>query len=135
MLLLMSSQPPKAVLELHMCALDTQGCSFLKESVPSLQAPSCPATRWSAFVSSCHACRLQDDTRSDPAVLQHLKAEASYAGSVLQGLEGLEEELHRDMAGRVPDQEAGPPFLSSSDQRDTPRLPGQVGVWRGFFLY
>ncbi|CAL5221645.1 g3872 [Coccomyxa viridis] len=44
---------------------------------------------------------LRDDERENPEVLDHLKAEAAYAKQVLADTEKLQEELYKELRGRI----------------------------------
>ncbi|KAI3426332.1 hypothetical protein D9Q98_008705 [Chlorella vulgaris] len=53
---------------------------------------------------------LRDDDRADPDVLAHLEAEAAYAKAVLADTEGLQEQLYREMRGRIQEADQSAPL-------------------------
>ncbi|CAD7697011.1 unnamed protein product [Ostreobium quekettii] len=57
---------------------------------------------------------MRDDERKDPAVLDHLKRENDYAKAAMADSEGLQEELFREMKGRIKEDD------QSAPQRDGP---------------
>ena len=52
---------------------------------------------------------LRDDTRSDPQVLAHLRAETAYAEAVLAPAQALIEELYREIVGRIKQDDSSVP--------------------------
>lgn len=50
--------------------------------------------------------------RSDRRVVEHLEAENAYAREVLEPVAGLTEELYREMAERIPQEDESVPYLS-----------------------
>ncbi|KAF8063007.1 dapb1 [Scenedesmus sp. PABB004] len=50
---------------------------------------------------------LRDDARSDPAVLAYLKAENDYTSAALADTAGLQDELYREMRGRIQEADVG----------------------------
>ncbi|KAJ9533270.1 hypothetical protein QJQ45_018383 [Haematococcus lacustris] len=90
---------------------------------PSVQP--CPECRTNALVQPKPSCCprqddpfhwLRDDSHSDPKILEYLRSESQYARAVLghSNLSALAQALRRDMAGRVPLHEAGPPWQASA---------------------
>ncbi|KAL4433270.1 hypothetical protein ABPG77_003318 [Micractinium sp. CCAP 211/92] len=52
---------------------------------------------------------LRDDDRKDPAVIAHLEAEAAYTKAVLADTEELQEQLYREMRGRIQEADQSAP--------------------------
>jgi len=52
---------------------------------------------------------LRDDTRSDPRVLAHLRAETAYAEAVLQPAKPLIDELYREIVSRIKEDDSSVP--------------------------
>ena len=52
---------------------------------------------------------LRDDTRSDPQVLAHLRAETAYAESVLKPAQPLIERLYEEIVGRIKEDDSSVP--------------------------
>ncbi|MGH8237575.1 MAG: S9 family peptidase, partial [Steroidobacteraceae bacterium] len=52
---------------------------------------------------------LRDDTRSDPQVLAHLRAETAYADSVLAPAQPLIDLLYREIVGRIKEDDSSVP--------------------------
>lgn len=46
-------------------------------------------------------CRLRDDDRKAPDVITYLNAENDYTAAVMADTEGLQEELYKEMRGRI----------------------------------
>jgi oligopeptidase B len=53
---------------------------------------------------------LRDDTRTDPEVLAHLQAENAYTDAILAPLVPLEDELFREIVGRIQQDDATVPY-------------------------
>jgi oligopeptidase B len=54
---------------------------------------------------------LRDDTRSDPKVLDYLRAENRYADAVLAPMASLETAVRKELAERIPAQDSSVPFM------------------------
>ena len=54
---------------------------------------------------------LRDDTRSNPQVLEYLKAENAYTDQVLEPLKGLRKAIRDEIASRVPPMDSSVPYL------------------------
>jgi oligopeptidase B len=52
---------------------------------------------------------LRDDTRTDPQVLAHLRAETAYAEAVLAPAQALIDELYREIVGRIKQDDSSVP--------------------------
>ena len=68
---------------------------------------------------------LRDDTRSDPKVLDYLRAENQYADGALAAMSGLETTVRKELAERVPAQDSSVPFLENGYWYYTRFLPGK----------
>lgn len=53
---------------------------------------------------------LRDDSREDPVVLAHIKAENAYTDAVMAPLEGFVEKLYEELVGRVKQDDSTVPF-------------------------
>src|SRR5262245_55663534 len=73
---------------------------------PPLPHPPTPSVRVHR-VTTAHGVRqdpfywLRDDTRSDPEVLAHLRAETTYAEEMLRPAQPLIEQLYGEIVGRI----------------------------------
>lgn len=54
---------------------------------------------------------LRDDTRQDPAILEHLRLENRYTERVMQPLSELRDELYKEMVGRIKQEDESVPYL------------------------
>lgn len=54
---------------------------------------------------------LRDDTREDPEILAHLRAENRYLEAVLEPASELRETLYQELVHRIPNDEAAPPVF------------------------
>ena len=94
------------------------------------EAPPVAAQR-PHLVPSPHGARedeyywLRDDTRTSPEVLAYLAAENAYAERQLAALEGARDQLYREMAARVPQDDATVPVFEDGDWRYTRFAAGQ----------
>jgi oligopeptidase B len=52
---------------------------------------------------------LRDDRRSDPAVLDHLRAENAHFAAHRAAFQGLEDQLYAEMLGRIEEDDSSPP--------------------------
>jgi len=57
---------------------------------------------------------LRDDSRADPRVLAHLKAENAYADSFMEPFSGLRQTLYKEMLGRIQEDDTQVPFKFGS---------------------
>ena len=71
---------------------------------------------------------LRDDERQDPAVLAHLKAEAAYTKAVLADTEALQDELYREMRGRIQEADQGTPIRRGGAQQRGRGAAGDVAA-------
>src|SRR4051812_482987 len=53
---------------------------------------------------------LRDDTRKNPEMLDHLKAENAFADAALAPLKPLQEKLYAEIVGRIKQDDASVPF-------------------------
>src|ERR1043165_2114477 len=80
---------------------------------PSQQPPT-PAVRMHR-VTAAHGVRedpfywLRDDTRSDPQVLEHLRAETAYAEAILAPAQPLIDRLYAEIVGRIQEDDSSVP--------------------------
>src|ERR1700722_2764828 len=98
----------------------TETVSQKPARIPAAQAAvlSPPiAARKSYQVTSPHGSReddyywLRDDTRKSKDVLDYLKAENAYAADVLAPTHALQDELYKELAGRIKQDDASVPVL------------------------
>lgn len=54
---------------------------------------------------------LRDDTREDPEILEHLRAENRYLEAILEPAADLRETLYQELIHRIPNDEAAPPVF------------------------
>jgi len=68
---------------------------------------------------------LRDDTRSNPKVLDYLRAENRHADGVLASMAGLETTVRKELAGRLPAQDSSVPFIEHDYWYYSRFLPGK----------
>ncbi|WP_312925243.1 oligopeptidase B [Atlantibacter hermannii] len=56
---------------------------------------------------------LRDDTRSDPEVLEYLNQENDYGRRVMASQQALQDQLLKEMIGRVPQRDASAPYVKN----------------------
>src|SRR5689334_8729508 len=54
-------------------------------------------------------CWLRDDTRKNPELLAYLAAENAYADAVMTGAKPLQEQLYKEIVGRIKQDDASVP--------------------------
>jgi oligopeptidase B len=54
---------------------------------------------------------MRDDTRQDPAVLAHLRAETAYAATMLAATRGLQQRIYDEIVGRIAQQDRSVPVF------------------------
>ncbi|CAL8468613.1 g8153 [Coccomyxa elongata] len=72
-----------------------------------------------------HYYWLRDDDRENPEVLDHLRAETAYAKQVLADTEGLQEELYKELRGRIQEADQSVPLREDGYYYYTRTLDGQ----------
>lgn len=83
-------------------------------SPPRIKPPKAPARPFR--IASAHGVRedayywLRDDTRTDPEVLEYLRAETAYADALLAPHEPLMDRLYEEMVGRIKQDDTSVPF-------------------------
>ncbi len=87
-----------------------------------LRRPHAVHSRFGTRIDPYHW--LRDDSRSDPAVLAHLRAENAYADAMLEPRTGLREQLRAELAGRIPDADASVPARHNGWWYQTRDEPG-----------
>jgi len=81
-------------------------------------APKAPLPRLEPReIASPHGVRvdeyawMRDDTRSDPEVLEHLRAENAYRDAVVAHLKPLEDAVYAEIVGRIKQDDSSVPYL------------------------
>ena len=78
----------------------------MAEEIPHTLVDTPNATREDPFYY------LRDDDRKDPRVLRYLEKENEYTKSVMADTEQLQDELYREMRGRIQEKDVSAPLLS-----------------------
>ena len=56
------------------------------------------------------SCRLRDDDKRDPAVLDHLSSENEYTNAVMADTEKLQEVMYQEMRERIKETDQSAPL-------------------------